>query len=230
MGGAWNDSDVLICQGDSSSATGWITRSSFGDECPLHLAIARSMARYLMVHELSHYSQWFPGKSNSVADALSRDFRLDDAEIVSRIRSLFTHQIPSNFALIQLPQEMITSVGCMLRLLPKSQHLPSTPTPSGQGVGSDTKRFSKPSGMATTPSLAVSARLLGDSSFLHALPRQSVKGGPIVPESLLETALDVNRAQLVPPSTGWHRPIGLTNLLAQSTTVEDASSPFWQLS
>ncbi len=35
------EDNVVLCQGDSSSATGWIARSSFGDECPLHLARGR---------------------------------------------------------------------------------------------------------------------------------------------------------------------------------------------
>ena len=86
FGGPWVEDDVLLCQGDSSSATGWIARSSFGDKCPLHLAIARTMAQYMIDHELTHYSQWFPGKENSVADVLSRDFELGDAEVVEVIK------------------------------------------------------------------------------------------------------------------------------------------------
>ena len=31
------------------------------------------MAGYLNEHSIPHYSQWFPGKENSVADVLSRD-------------------------------------------------------------------------------------------------------------------------------------------------------------
>ena len=54
VGGLWVEDDVLLCQGDSSSATGWIARSSFGDKCPLHLSVARTMARYIIGHELTH--------------------------------------------------------------------------------------------------------------------------------------------------------------------------------
>lgn len=36
FGSTWQPCDVLLCQGDSLSATGSIARSSFGDECPLH--------------------------------------------------------------------------------------------------------------------------------------------------------------------------------------------------
>ena len=47
LGSAFGPDDVLLCQGDSSSATGWLAKSSFGDECPLHLEISQSMTRYL---------------------------------------------------------------------------------------------------------------------------------------------------------------------------------------
>ena len=98
LGPALGFDDVLLCQGDSSSATGWIAKSSFGDECPLHLAISRSVAGYLSERGITHYSQWFPEKDNSVADSLSRDFHLDDVEIVSHLHQKFTNQIRSPFA------------------------------------------------------------------------------------------------------------------------------------
>ena len=41
LAGGIETDDVLLCQGDSSSATGWLAKSSFGDECPIHMAIAR---------------------------------------------------------------------------------------------------------------------------------------------------------------------------------------------
>jgi hypothetical protein len=96
-GGPWAEDEVLLCQRDSSSPSGWITRSSFGDECPLHLAIARTTAKYMSDHGVHHYSQWFPGKENSVADALSRDFWLGDGDVVDFIKQKFAHQIPQGF-------------------------------------------------------------------------------------------------------------------------------------
>jgi hypothetical protein len=39
--------------------------------------------------------------------------------------------------------------------------------------------------------------------------------------------LDGRRAQFVPPSTAWCRPIGLTILAALHTTLEDDLNPFW---
>jgi hypothetical protein len=58
--------------GRGLSASDWIARSSFGDECPLHLAIPRTTAKHISHHRLQHYLQWFLGKENSVANVLSR--------------------------------------------------------------------------------------------------------------------------------------------------------------
>ncbi len=102
LGGDFTTDEVLLlCQGDSSSALGWPSKSSFGDEGPLHLAIARSLASYLIKHEILHDSQWFPGKENSVADVLlSRDFGFSDADVVSFARDRFTNQKPQHFCLV----------------------------------------------------------------------------------------------------------------------------------
>ncbi|KAI2493659.1 hypothetical protein MHU86_20874 [Fragilaria crotonensis] len=37
--------NVLLSQGDSTSATGWMSKSSFGDECPILLAVAQELCR-----------------------------------------------------------------------------------------------------------------------------------------------------------------------------------------
>ena len=151
VGGPWAEDEVLLCQGDSSSASGWITRSSFGDECPLHLAIARTTANYMRYHGVHHYSQWFPGKENSVVDALSRDFWLGDEDVVDFIKQKFAHQIPQGFRLVQLSEAIVTDVGSLLRLLPKTQLSPLRPAPSGTAAGGDSRASSARSGISTSP-------------------------------------------------------------------------------
>jgi hypothetical protein len=238
VGGPWTEDEVLLCQGDSSSASGWITRSSFGDECPLHLAIARTMAKYMSDHRLQHYSQWFPGKENSIADALLRDFWLDDEDVVDLLKQNFAHQLPQGFRLVRLSEAIVTDVGSLLRLLPKTQLLPLRPAPSGTAAGGGTSASSVRSGTSTTPSSLGSGPMSGPK-FSRVSLRPSVKDGPEsqtkgnhtgrrkVPDDLMNLALDGRRAQFVPPSTAWRRPIGLTNLAALHTTSEDDSNPFW---
>ena len=97
LGSAFGPDEVLLCEGGSGSATGWLAKSSVGDECPLHLEISRSMARYLNDRRIAHYSQWFPGKDNSMADSLSRDFRLSDVDLTAQLRLNFANQLPQSF-------------------------------------------------------------------------------------------------------------------------------------
>jgi hypothetical protein len=227
FGGSLEPEDVLLCQGDSSSATGWISKSSFGDECPLQLAIARTMAEYLNANEISHYSQWFPGKENSVADSLSRDFHLDDDEIDAHVRAQFAPQIPRSFRLVRLTAAMTSSVGSLLRLLPRTQQLPREPVPSATAAGGGTTSSSKRSVTSAIRSSAASESGNASKSF-RASPLLCAKAGHATPEELKSLALDDKRAQFVPPSTAWRRPFGLTNLAAQSTIIEDDSTPFWQ--
>ena len=238
FGGPWAEDEVLLCQGDSSSASGWIARSSFGDECPLHLAIARTTAKYMSDHRLQHYSQWFPGKENSVADVLSRDFWLGDEDVVEVLKQKLAHQIPQSFRLVQLSEAIVTDVGSLLRLLPKTQLLPTRPAPSETAAGGGISVSSAKSGTNAILSSFDSSRGSGPR-FSRALQQQSGKGGPAmqttgseairrrVPDDLMDLALDGRRAQFVPPSTAWRRPIGLTNLAVLHTTLEDDSTPFW---
>ena len=226
LSGGIGTDDVLLCQGDSSSATGWLAKSSFGDECPIHMAIARSLASYLNARSVAHYSQWFPGKENSVADVLSRDFHLRDDEVVELLQKNFAHQLPQSFRLVPLSTAMLSNVGDLLRLQPKTQRLPPVPVPRAAAAGKSTRASSRLSDIAATPS-SESLTARSDSTCSPVSRRPYGKAGPTTPEELWNLALDARQAQFVPPSTAWRRPIGLTNLAAPSMTPEAESTPFW---
>ena len=131
----------MLRQGDSSSAMGgWIAQSSFVDDDPLHLEIACTMASYLMEHGIAHHAQWFPGKENLVADALSRDFHVDDRALSLMITDCFSSHIPRSFQIISLPPAVIMCIGELLRLLPKMQQLLTEPATSVAAAGKDTWR------------------------------------------------------------------------------------------
>jgi hypothetical protein len=118
FGGPWAE-DVILCQGGSLSAFGWITRLSFGDEWPLQLAIARTTAKYMSDHRLHHYLQWFPGKENSVADALSRYFWLRDKDVVNFLKQNFAHQIPQGFNLFSFRRQSLRTLACCCGCCPR---------------------------------------------------------------------------------------------------------------
>ena len=222
-GGIGTDA-VLLCQG--SSATGWLAKSSFGDECPIHMAIAWSVASYMNARSVAHYSQWFPGKENSVADALSRNFHLCDKEVVELLHENFAHQLPQSFRLVPLTTAMISNVGDLLRLQSKTQQLPQVPVPSAAAAGRSAHDSLASSAIVATPS-SETLTAQSDSNCSPVSQRSCGRGGPTTPEALLNLALDARQAHFVPPSTAWRRPTGLTNLAAPSTTPEAASTPFW---
>ncbi len=62
FGAEWTDADVILSQGDSVSAAKWLALSSFDDDCPTHLTIARSFADFCLSWGIDHYTQWFPGR------------------------------------------------------------------------------------------------------------------------------------------------------------------------
>ena len=217
--------DVLLSQGDSTSAAGWLAKSSFDDNCPLHLTIARSFADFCLTHEIDHYTQWFPGRENKVADILSRDFALDDDEVTSLIRKHGSPFVPQNFRIIPLQPALISQIGDWLRLLPKTQLLPTQPAPSAAAAGTATHDSSSESESTSTLFSASSDETRGRKSSRVSLPPFGTDG--FAPDSLRQMAMEPCPVPFVPPSTVWLRPSGLTNLRAQSTTPPDASTPFW---
>ena len=138
-GPEWMYEDILLSQGDSKSAAGWLAKSSFDDNCPLHLTIARTFADFCLKHEIDHYTQWFPGRENKVADMLSQDFTLDNKHITKLIRLHGSPLVPQAFRIIPLqPPALILQIGGWLRLLPRTQLLPTQPAPSAIAVGAAT--------------------------------------------------------------------------------------------
>jgi hypothetical protein len=229
-GPSWGDEQVLLSQGDSTSATGWIAKSNFGDANPVQQVIARRLAHFLMDHSVHHYAQWFPGKSNLVADSLSRDFDLSDSELIHSLCSRFPSQVPTAFRIVPLPSEVVSFIGAALRRVPIAQQLPSRPTPSTTETGQSISAFSTPSSIEVMSSSRESAREPGSkSSEVSLRPSVKTKCRATVAE-LHDQALDCGRALFEPPSIVWLRPSGMTNLRVPSTKSPAGSTPFWPAS
>jgi hypothetical protein len=228
MGARWTDADVFLSQGDSTSAAGWLAKSTFDDACPMHVAVARAFAEFCISNDIDHYTQWFPGKENTVADVLSRDFALDDEAVTRLIQENCSPFVPQHFRLIPLPATIVSRLGDWLQLLPRTQLLPTLPGPSAIAVGAATSASSGASGSGWT--------LFSESSDEQRESRSSPVSRPLsekatsMPDRLWHLALQSSPAPFVPPSMVWFRPSGFTNLRAPSTTQPDESNPFWPCS
>jgi hypothetical protein len=146
-GAEWTDADVILSQGDSVSAAKWLASSSFNDDCPTHLAIERSFADFCLSRGIDHYTQWFPGKENAVADILSRYFALSDEEVTKLIGRHSSPLVPQSFRIIPLPEMIISRIGELLRRLPSTKLLPTQPKPSAIAAGAATNASSSSSGV-----------------------------------------------------------------------------------
>ncbi len=86
------------------------------------------------------YSQWFEGKKNNVADALSRDWHLSTDELTFLLHSHFPEQMQTNFQIFPLPKEISSWLTSLLQ-----------ETPQSPGSGSRSNRCSEPSRRAHPP-------------------------------------------------------------------------------
>ncbi len=114
---------------DSTTAKGWMQKSNFvkRGEDPIQerarVDAARKYASNFMDAHVKGYSQWFPGKSNNVADALSRDWHLRDDELTSLLHSHVPKQMPENFRISLLPSKISSWLTSLLQPLPVSKQL-----------------------------------------------------------------------------------------------------------
>jgi len=77
----------FLSQVDSTSAAGWIYKSSFSDLNPLHLELSRELATLLMDH-----SQCIAREENELTDSLSRDHHLSYTELLALLHSCIPKQ------------------------------------------------------------------------------------------------------------------------------------------
>jgi hypothetical protein len=219
--------EVFLSQGNSTSASGWMRKSSFSDATPTQTAIAHATALFLLEqHTLAHYSQWFPGKDNNVADSLSRDFHLLDACLAALCSHMAPSQMPTTFKIFPLPPELVSTVGKWLRLQPKMEQLRETPTRSAMSTGANGKIFLQQLNSLTTPSSSVSTPTTKRASSV-ASPPPSAKTVLNYSPSPVPLEMLYKKVPSRPPSTLWHQPIGQTNCRLPATTPPDASTTFW---
>jgi hypothetical protein len=222
-------SSVILTGTDSTTAAGWLHRSSFDDSTPdatpLRLWVARATAQLLIDHSSVLFSKWFPGKENEVADSLSRDHHLSNEQLCPLLCSSFPEQIPQDFAICPLPRKLYSQIMTWLRKLPPSSQSPKVPTRSAIGISVTTQPSLSGSSLSTTLSLTPLTPSVAPASSVH-LPT------PIDTEDfpLLQALISEHQALVATPSTLWLRPTGLTGVVAPATTQVENSQNFYRIS
>ena len=83
----------------------------------------------------SLYSQHFTGVLNVISDSLSRDYHINDYNLISLLQRSFPQQAPKKFKISPLPPTIIFGINSNLLAMPKKapEHLPQMPSSTGRG-------------------------------------------------------------------------------------------------
>ncbi len=121
--------DCALLMTDSTTSASWLKTTIFleagmnPDESTICLEIARKHASHFIHHNIKESSQWFLGKKNNVADALSWDFDLSNAKITEYLQLHYLSQLPPHFQVVPLPRGIESWLISLLQQLPKKEQL-----------------------------------------------------------------------------------------------------------
>jgi hypothetical protein len=198
----------ILAFGDNTTAMGWIRKSKYREECDSEhsmtakLRIARTLASLSIVHEFRIFSQWFPGERNHIADFLSRHPSDQYDGITNKILSNFSSQVPKDFKVLPLPQEIESFAYNLLSNLPKLPQRPQDTRDLDPQSGISGQTSSVPSTWATTHSSNPYPPEDTGTKWFRYLLNTSEETTVHPPEELK----DWLKAQSEIPSACWLRP------------------------
>ncbi len=144
----------ILALTDNSSAVGWLQHANSNPQTsPKLYEIAIKLAEECRLSSFSIHPLHIPGKSNCIADALSRLHHLNDEELTLFIHKNFQSQIPNNFRICQLPRNASSWTSSILAT-PRGSDTgrQRTHTRNVTGLGDDGTHSSPTSTCTTTPS------------------------------------------------------------------------------
>jgi hypothetical protein len=207
--------EVILCQGNSTSAAGWIRKSNFDEEIQsLQLEIARALATMFMEHNTSLYSQWFRGDWNDVSDSCSRDHHLSEQELTELLLSTVPDQVLMDFVFVSLPPELISKLTTWLLKLPKMKQSPKRPLRSKMATGATTLSTSMTSNSLTTLSSQSSTLTSNNKSLGTLLPYITMVDSNDENVSAEAAAQQLYLDQSALPSTHYTQPSRITTVAA----------------
>ena len=221
LAGRIQQGDCALSMTDSTTSAGWLQKSNFREDdddevqVAARIAVARAHARRYMNHGIREYSQWFPGKENCVADALSRDFHLSDVDLTHLILNNFSSQVPHSFHIVPLPSVIISWMTSLLLTLPVKAQYREVHMPTKLGHGSVGPPTAIPSDCPTTPTSHDSTNNNKHSSLeLSALPfaMADIREALQLPWLLQQSEV---------PSITWLRPSAVTADQTPPETMTD---------
>jgi hypothetical protein len=129
ISGCLSPGDCALLMTDSTAAEGWMQKLNFIEagngpiQASTRVNAARKYAKVFLNADVKGYSQWFAGKRNNVADALSREWHRTNNKRTSILRSLFPNQMPNHFKMLPLPSKISSWLISLLQQLPENERL-----------------------------------------------------------------------------------------------------------
>ena len=181
------------------------------DEAVVRMEVQRGHARRFLNREIKDYSQWFRGRDNVVADALSRDDDRTDEELTDILHTFCAQQTPKHFRILPLPKKISSWLISLLQRLSVKEQLQEEHTRTKLGRGSGGGSSANPLASSTFTSTASAGDSESDSWEL--LPWLCAKGDSRV--MLMKPWL---KAQSEVPFHMWHCPSTRTTVQIQQRT------------
>ena len=196
--------DCFLCLGDNTSSLGWLRKSNFAadDEQGSHSALARAFALQIAEHGVCHFSKWFPGKENEVADVLSRDHEKSDKNLTSYIKFIFAPQVSETFNISPLPPEIISWLDYWVHHTPESTLLPPPLTKRSANNGPTGSPSWTGANCTGTPTSTRTASPTSKNYLAHSCTPSAKSRIPKVQRDMLSWL----QAHAAPPSTVYERP------------------------
>jgi hypothetical protein len=225
--GEASSGDCVLCVTDNTSSAGWLRKSNFPptrEETEAHFGLARFMASLVLTNNIALFSQWICGTSNSVADCLSRNYKLRNAALTTFIKSSYPDQVPENFKVSPLPEEISSFLTSWVQAGPPAKESPQGQPRKKPPAGDDGASFYSKRTWTETPSSCPSDVKI-DIASSGPSPKQS---GPTCSASQLKARVtQLVREQSTPMSMMWQRPLPGRDTPTQSSTKMETLRSFY---
>ncbi len=135
--------DCALSMTDSTIAKGWMRKTNFTEQGDNNIQVKARVntawhhAGLFIDGNIKGYSQWFPGKANNVADALSQVWHRCEDELTKILCSHFPKQMPAHFEILPLPSMISSWLIFALQRLPANMLLREQHTTTGLELGGD---------------------------------------------------------------------------------------------
>jgi hypothetical protein len=209
---------------DNSSAAGWLYHSTFDpiqNKC--HDDAARYLACLLFRHGATLHPEHIPGKDKDIADSLSRDFHLNDKQLLTLLTPQLIHthsQGPHTLQISSIPKKFSSWIVSMVASLTPTKVSWPRPSPSSLALSSNSNNSLTPATSKTISWTRSHKNNVRSSSPVSPTSRE-----PIAPTKAPLLRPPFKAIRSLPPSHMWFRPSGRTFGLIPPTTPPDQSPP-----